>query len=31
MAKNGMTTGGHGAEYAREIRPVGHGLLSQAS
>jgi len=27
VAKDGMTTGGYGAEYARKIRPIGHGSV----
>ena len=27
VAKDGMTTGGYGAEYARKSRPVGHGSV----
>ena len=26
-AKDGMSTGDYGAEYARKIRPVGHGSV----
>jgi len=27
VAKDGMTTGGYGAEYARKIRRIGHGSV----
>jgi len=27
LAKDGMTTGGHGAEYAREIRCISHSSV----
>ena len=27
VAKDGTTTTGYGAEYAREIRPIGHGSV----
>jgi len=27
VAKYGMTTDGYGAEYARKIRPIGHGSV----
>jgi len=27
VAKDGTTTGGYGAEYAREIRRIGHGSV----
>jgi len=31
VAKDGMTTGGYGAEYARKIRHVGHGFVGDKS
>jgi len=27
VSKDGMTTGGYGAEYARKIRRIGHGSV----
>jgi len=27
VAKDGMTTGSYGAQYARKIHPVGHGSV----
>jgi len=27
VAKDGMTTGGYGAECARKIRRIGHGFV----
>jgi len=27
VAKNGMTTGAYGAEYAQKIRFIGHGSV----